>query len=167
MSTLIRNTLISIMILIFALGGTLSAQTEDEPIAIARQLLQSLVDEDFESAVAVFDETIDKVCLVKPFLSFADIALSREYTPAFIPSTVAGAINKYDLPDLMAALCPRKVLILNPLTANGDPAGADENSCYLSYPRIVYTQKGAGDNFGHATTDEAQPVNELIIEWLR
>ncbi len=92
---------------------------------------------------AVFDEAIEKVCLVKPFLSFADIALSREYSPAFIPSTVAGAIDKYDLPDLMAALCPRKVLILDPLSANGDPAGDDEKSCYLSYPRIVFTQKGA------------------------
>ncbi len=57
---------------------------------------------------AVFDDAIEKVCLVRPFLSFADIALSREYSPAFIPSTVAGAIEKYDLPDLIAAVCPRK-----------------------------------------------------------
>ena len=116
---------------------------------------------------AVFDQAIEKVCLVQPFLSFADIALSREYSPAFIPSTVAGAIDKYDLPDLMAALCPRKVLILNPLSANGDPAGDDEKSCYLSYPKIVFTQKGVAGSFRHSVTKEAQPVSELIIEWLR
>ena len=116
---------------------------------------------------AVFDGAIEKVCLVQPFLSFADIALSREYSPAFIPSTVAGAIDKYDLPDLMAALCSRKVLILNPLSANGDPAGDDEKSCYLSYPKIVFTQKGVEGNFKYSVAGEGQPVYEQIIKWLR
>jgi hypothetical protein len=117
--------------------------------------------------VAVFDEAIEKVCLLHPFLSFADIALSREYSPAFIPSTVAGAIDGYDLPDLMAALCPRKLLILNPLSANGDPAGDDEKSCYLSYPKIVFTQKGVAEYFKHTITGESQPVSELILDWLK
>ncbi len=116
---------------------------------------------------AVFDDAIEKVCLVQPFLSFADIALSWEYSPAFIPSTVAGAIDKYDLPDLMGALCPRKVLILDPLSANGDPAGDDVKSCYLSYPKIVYTQKGVQGNFRHSVVGEDQPVFEQIIEWLK
>ena len=116
---------------------------------------------------AVFDGAIEKVCLIQPFLSFADIALSREYSPGFIPSTVAGAIDKYDLPDLMAALCPRKVLILNPLSANGDPAGDDEKLCYLTYPKIVYTQKGVEDNFKHSVVGEGQQVYEQIIKWLR
>jgi hypothetical protein len=116
---------------------------------------------------AVFDDAIEKVCLVQPFLSFAEIALSPEYSPAFIPSTVAGAIDKYDLPDLMAALCPRKVLVLDPLSANGDPAGDGEKSCYLSYPKIVYTQKGVQGNFRHSVVEGGQPVSEQIIEWLK
>jgi cephalosporin-C deacetylase-like acetyl esterase len=116
---------------------------------------------------AVFDDAIQKVCLVRPFLSYADIALSREYLPAFIPSTVAGALNKYDLPDLMAALCPRKFLILDPLSANGKPAGDDEKSCTLSYPRIVYAQNGDQGNFMLSVTGEDKPVYEQIITWLK
>jgi hypothetical protein len=116
---------------------------------------------------AVFDDAIEKVCLVKPFLSFADIALSREYSPAFIPSTVAGAIDKYDLPDLMAALCPRKVLILDLLSAIGDPAGEDEKSCFMSYPKIVFKHSGVAGNFRHSVTVDAQPAGEQIIEWLK
>jgi pimeloyl-ACP methyl ester carboxylesterase len=116
---------------------------------------------------AVFDEAIGKVCLVQPFLSFADIALSWEYSPAFVPSTVAGAIDHYDLPDLMAALCPRKVLILDPLSANGDPAGDEVKSCYLSYPEIVFTQKGVKGNFTHAVGDKNQPVPGQILDWLK
>jgi cephalosporin-C deacetylase-like acetyl esterase len=116
---------------------------------------------------AVFDKTIQKVALVQPFISFADIALIPEYAPAFIPSTVAGAIDKYDLPDLMAALCPRKVLIINPLSGNGDPAGDNELMSYLSYPNIVFTQKGVEDHFQHVSLGEGQPVYEPFIKWLR
>ena len=116
---------------------------------------------------AVFDETIQKVCLIKPFMSFADIGLSHEYTPAFIPSTVAGAIEKYDLPDLMAALCPRGLLIINPLGSNGSPAEEDKKSCYLTYPNIVYSQKGAKNNFKHFIADDDNLINDAIINWLK
>ena len=116
---------------------------------------------------AVFNQKIQKICLVHPFISFADIVLHREYVPAYIPSTVAGAINKYDLPDLMAALSPRELLIINPLSGNGEPAGEDQKSCDLSYPRIVYTQKGKGDQFRYVVLEEDQPVDEQIIKWLK
>jgi len=116
---------------------------------------------------AVFDKRIQKICLVHPFTSFADIVLNRDYSPAYIPSIVAGAIEKYDLPDLMAAISPRKVLIINPLSGNGDPAGEDQKSCDLSYPRIVYNQKGHEDHFKHIVVDEGQPVYEQIIKYLK
>ena len=116
---------------------------------------------------AVFDKSIHKICLIHPFISFADIVLNRDYSPAFIPSTVAGAIEKYDLPDLMAALSPRKILIINPRSGNGEPAGDDQKSCDLSYPRIVYNQKGVGDHFKHVVVDEDKAVNEQIIKWLK
>ncbi len=115
---------------------------------------------------ALFDGAIEKVCLVKPFLSFADIALSRDYLPANIPSTVAGAIDTYDLPDLMAALCPRELLIINPLSANGDPAGEGNKNCRLAYPKIVFTQGGFKNNFKQTVVGEGQPVVEKIIQWL-
>jgi len=116
---------------------------------------------------ALFDKSIQKICLIQPFLSFAGIALEPEYKPVFIPSTVAGAIEKYDLPDLMAALTPRKVLIINPLSGNGDPAAADKKSCFLAYPNIVYTQKGVGKNFRHSVVGDGEPVYDQIIQWLK
>jgi len=116
---------------------------------------------------AVFDDAIEKVCLVHPFLSFANIALSPEYSPSFIPSTVAGAIDEYDLPDLLAALCPRKVLVIDPRSARGDPAGVDEKSCALSYPKIVFTQRGVAANFGHTVVGPDRPAYIQILEWLK
>jgi len=115
---------------------------------------------------AVFNRGIQKICLLNPFVSFADIVLNRDYAPAYIPSTVAGAIEKYDLPDLVAALSPRKVLIINPKSGKGDPAGEDQKYCLLSYPRMVYNQKGLKDHFQHLVLHEGQPVYEQIIQWL-
>jgi cephalosporin-C deacetylase-like acetyl esterase len=116
---------------------------------------------------AVFDKRIHKIGLLHPFMSFADLVLNREYSPAYIPSTVAGAIEEYDLPDLMAALSPRKLLIINPQSEKGDLAGDEQKSCRLSYPRIVYNQKGHEDHFKHMVVDEGKPVYEEILNWLR
>ena len=115
---------------------------------------------------AVFDSTIQNVCLVQPFLSFADIALSHEYSPGFIPSTVAGAIAEYDLADLMAALCPRKLLIINPLSGNGamaDEKMAGEN---LAFPVSAYANQDRSKNFSFVCRMEKQQVNEEILNWL-
>jgi cephalosporin-C deacetylase-like acetyl esterase len=116
---------------------------------------------------SVFEKTIQKVCLIQTFLSFADIALSKKYLPAYITSTVAGAIEKYDLPDLMAAICPRKILIVNPLKSDGSPAKESEKSHYLTYPKTVFTQNGVADNFLHSVFREDQLVNKQIVEWLK
>jgi len=115
---------------------------------------------------AAFDKSIQKIGLLHPFMSFADIVLNPDYTPAFIPSTVAGAIEEYDLCDLMAALSPRKLLIINPQSQTGDPASDEQKSCRLSYPRIVYNQKGQEDHFKHMVVGEGKALNEQIIKWL-
>jgi cephalosporin-C deacetylase-like acetyl esterase len=116
---------------------------------------------------AVFEDDIQKICLLKPFISFADIALSKDYLPAYITSTVAGAIEKYDLSDLMAAICPRKILIINPRKSDGFPANEIEQVSNLNYPKTVYNQNSVEDNFKHSVLGEDRLVHEQIIEWLR
>ena len=116
---------------------------------------------------AVFDGNIQKLCLVKPFVSFADIALSYEYSASFIPSTVAGAIEKYDLADLMASFCPRKLLIIHPQTSNGILAGENEVNGLLAFPKEVYRRKGVDEKFIYFSEKDELSANELIIEWLK
>jgi len=105
--------------------------------------------------------------MVKPFVSFADIALSHEYSASFIPSTVAGAIEKYDLADLMASFCPRKLLIIHPQTSNGILAGENEVNGLLAFPKEVYRRKGLDENFIYFSEKDELSANELIIEWLK
>ena len=116
---------------------------------------------------AVFESDIQKVCLIRPFLSFSEIALSHEYKPSFIHSTVAGAIEEYDLPDLIARLCPRKALIINPLSGNGLKADETKSKQNMLFPFKVYSEKNAFNNFGLQSNIDDQLVLEQVLSWLR
>ena len=107
---------------------------------------------------AVFENDIQKVCLIRPFLSFSEIALSHEYKPSFIHSTVAGAIEEYDLPDLIATLYPRKALIINPLSGNGMKADETKSKQNMLFPF---------NNFGLKSNIDDQLVLEQVLSWLR
>jgi hypothetical protein len=116
---------------------------------------------------SVFDPEIAKVCLIKPFLSFESIAATQYYESAYIPFTVAGAIGSYDLPDLLAVMAPRKILIIDPDQADGMPASETEIQKILTFPIRVYTDEGFKSHFifkSHLRTGEIQ--RDLLI-WLR
>jgi cephalosporin-C deacetylase-like acetyl esterase len=75
---------------------------------------------------AAFDETIRRLVLVEPLLSYEAVVASRYYDPGLIHETVAGALPRYDLPDLVASLDPRPVLLVDPRNELGRPASRDE-----------------------------------------
>ena len=116
---------------------------------------------------AVFESDIQKVCIIRPFLSFSEIALSHEYKPYFIHSTVAGAISAYDLPDLIARLCPRKALIINPLSGNGLKADEIKSKQAMLFPFNVYSDNNASNNFGLKSNIDDQFVLEQVLSWLK
>lgn len=117
---------------------------------------------------AVFDQDIGKIGLVRPFLSYADIATTRFYESEYIPFTVPGAIAEYDLPDLMAGLCPRKLLILEPLSGDGLMAGEAKASNSMLFPSKVYSDKGVAGNFNLVSgLDEQTTLEDLLKEFLR
>ncbi len=116
---------------------------------------------------AVFESDIQKVCLIRPFLSFSEIALSHDYKPSFLFSTVPGAIEEYDLPDLIARLCPRKTLIINPLSGNGLDASETKTTQSMLFPLKVYSEKNVPNNFGLKSNIDDKVVLEQVISWLK
>jgi len=56
---------------------------------------------------SAFDHDISRIALIEPYSSYRSIVMNRFYISAFIPSTVPGAIQAYDLPDVAANLAPR------------------------------------------------------------
>lgn len=75
---------------------------------------------------AAFNPEIQSVILQEPYSSYRSIVGTRFYNPSFIHSTVFGALEKYDLPDLAATLAPRRLLIFNPTDGNGSIENAEE-----------------------------------------
>ena len=116
---------------------------------------------------AVFEKDIQKICLIRPFLSYAEIALAPDYKPSFIHSTVAGAIEEYDLADLMAAISPRKILVLNPLSPNGQKAGETKAKYSIDFPLKVYAEKDASQNLVLITGIDNQLGLEHFRSWLK
>jgi hypothetical protein len=100
------------------------------------------------------------------FLSFEEIVRTRFYNPEFIPFSVPGAIGESDLPDLIAGLCPRKVLIVDPLSGNGSPVDASETEASMRLPLRVYSEKsvpGRLEWFCHLDETNMLPY---LIRWL-
>lgn len=115
---------------------------------------------------ATFDQNIHKVCLIQPFLSYSDIALTRDYQPSYIHSVVPGAITKYDLPDLIASISPKKILIINSLEANGLYANEQKIREIMSFPIDIYNNKNTTNNFTIESNIHNQAVAERVLSWL-
>ena len=116
---------------------------------------------------AVFEPDIKNICLIRPFLSYSDIASTRLYKPEFIPFTVPGAIGEYDLPDLIARISPRKVLIIGPLSGDGLIADEPQAVNSMLFPLNVYAEKGVPGNFELVTRMDDQKVLKHLLIWLR
>jgi len=117
--------------------------------------------------VAVFDERISKVALLDPLISYNSIVMNRFYKPSFILSSVAGALTAYDLPDLCAALTPRKLLMVNVVDQNGKLAGKDLLEKELLFTKSVYSKKNVSDNLEICNWEAYQSIDEVFLSWAK
>ena len=70
---------------------------------------------------AVINNEFDQITLINPLISYQSIVQERHYRTKFAMSAPPGVIGKYDLPDLVTALYPLKIYIVNPVNALDDP----------------------------------------------
>ena len=94
-----------------------------------------------------FEKNIRKVALIEPLISYRSIVMNRYYSSSFIPSMVAGALASYDLPDIMACIAPRRLLMVNITDQNKDKAGSEFISQELDIVRSAYANAGSNENF--------------------
>ncbi|NLN30360.1 MAG: prolyl oligopeptidase family serine peptidase [Bacteroidales bacterium] len=91
---------------------------------------------------AVIDRNITTVILAGPYSSFRSIVMNRSYDTKFILSTIPAGLTAYDLPDLAAALAPRRLFIAGMTDGNGTETDITED---ISIIRNVYSSRNAGD----------------------
>tara|TARA_Y100001980_G_C14556806_1_gene350615 strand:- start:26862 stop:29000 length:2139 start_codon:yes stop_codon:yes gene_type:complete len=109
---------------------------------------------------------IQKLCLLEPFVAYADIALSRNYKTTYIHSVVPGAIAEYDIPDLIALGAPRKILVLNPVNASGELATESLIDDYWDFPAQVFRDQGLEENFIVHSGISDKEIAGMILDWL-
>jgi dienelactone hydrolase len=114
---------------------------------------------------SVIEPSIDRVALIKPYSSYRSLVMQRYYDPGFHLSTVAGSIGKYDLPDLAAALAPRRLL----MAGVTDASGAFNNPDIQPDINIIqseYERNEADQNLVITTDDPSDGIIELLKNWL-
>lgn len=116
---------------------------------------------------AAFDQNIHKVCLIQPFLSYSNIALTRDYKPSYIHSVVPGAITKYDLPDLIGYLSPRKILMINPVEANGSKASELKTKETMLFPIKIHGGKNSSSSLNIKSNIDSKAVAGQVLSWLK
>ncbi len=110
---------------------------------------------------ASFDQTIRNVILTGPLISFRSVVMNRRYRIGLTPREggnfwhpheidfswgVAGALQAYDLPDLMGCIAPRRVLIAGIRDQTLEPAPDKMVEKELAFPRKAYSFTGKPDN---------------------
>jgi hypothetical protein len=116
---------------------------------------------------AAFEPDIRKVCLVESLLSYADIAFTRFYKTDYIPFTVAGAIEDYDLTDLVASICPREVLVINPITAEGLALNKNKIREFMDFPIKIFSEEDVPEKLELLGEVDHHLTLEKISSWLK
>jgi len=110
-----------------------------------------------------FEDTISKIALIEPLISYRSVVMNRYYSSSFIPSMVAGALTAYDLPDITACLAPRRLLMVNITDQNKDKADSELIEQELNIVRSAYS--GSKENL-EIIDCEAEQCIEVIFSSL-
>jgi hypothetical protein len=94
---------------------------------------------------AALDPRIPEVTLEKGILSWSAVVKAR-VTQNQMTNVVPGALQAYDLPELAAAIAPRKLTIRNPVDPAGKPISQAELDAAYAKVRDVYKELGAEKN---------------------
>jgi hypothetical protein len=103
---------------------------------------------------AALDERVRGIALRQAVTDYRSLAVAERYSQPFGIYTY-GLLREFDLPEVASAVGPRRVLLLNPLTPLGQPAGAAARELYA-----------AVTNASVRTTENDDPV-QILASWIR
>lgn len=94
----------------------------------------------------IVSSNFSRLALIDPLISYKSIVMNRDYDPVLIQSSLAGVLPHYDLPDLINALAPAKMLLVNVKDQLGQNIDLSVENIDLSWIKYVYTQKNVSEN---------------------
>jgi len=109
----------------------------------------SLVGDGAHGVIALYAAALDArvrgVALRQTLTDYRSLATAERYTQPF-GIYAYGLLREFDLPDVARAAGPRPVLLLNPVTPRGEPAGAIAASLYKTVPNATARTLDAGED---------------------
>jgi hypothetical protein len=99
----------------------------------------------------------EAVTLLHPLSTMQSVLNSRDYLVKYIPSLIPGAIQFFDLPDLISQFVPMNLFIANPRLANGTPMDRQSvEDLYQDYPGELKL----------SVDKEKGQIDQSILGWL-
>lgn len=126
---------------------------------------------------AAFDPTISNMTLLRPLVSFRSVVMNRYYKIGLTPRPggdyvhhdevdfswgVGGALQAYDLPDLIGCIAPRKVMMADIRDQMLEPASSGLISQELDFPRKAFSFRKTPENLKVETN--VQDIGSLV-DW--
>jgi cephalosporin-C deacetylase-like acetyl esterase len=93
---------------------------------------------------AALDERVRGVALWRTVTDYRSLATAERYTQPF-GIYAYGLLREFDLPQVASAVAPRPVLLLDPSTPLGEPAGAAARDLYKGVPNASVRTAGDAD----------------------
>ena len=116
---------------------------------------------------AAFNPAINRIAIIGPFYSYRYIVMNRFYNSSYIPGTVPGALETYDLPDLAASLAPRKLLIAGITDDLSKNIDSDNMVDDLTVIKAAYQYLNAGSQLSIIIREEPkEKPDNLFMEWI-
>lgn len=115
---------------------------------------------------AVMEDNFGKIALLNAPLSYRSLVMHKFYKPSFIPTTVAGALTAYDLPDLAASLAPMKLLMIDMVDQDGNIDNKVLSEEEIAVIQAAFAASGGQGNF-ILSSGEAQTPESLFVDWLK
>lgn len=116
---------------------------------------------------AAFEPLIARIALEEPYSSYQSIVMNPSYNPTFIPNTVAGAIEAYDLPDIAASLYPRKLLMMGTTDGLGEVSNQIAIEQDLKWIRETYRKYNAMEKLSIVPRQSDDQTKLSIMDWLK
>lgn len=116
---------------------------------------------------STFGIDFDQILMLNPIMSFESIVSNEKYESSFIPFSVAGGLQYYDLPDLVAGFAPKKLLMYNTLNHEGAIATKSDTDSVYGFVKKYYNTNNAIDNFSIVSGNSGENVEDVLLDFFK
>jgi pimeloyl-ACP methyl ester carboxylesterase len=116
-------------------------------------------------SLAALEPGVEKVALEETVLSYMEIVRAR-YHEDLVASFVPGVLKDFDLPDLAAAIAPRPLWLVDPVTPTHALVSVERARAEYALARSAYGRAGRATAFRVLHRPQGWPLEQVYGDWL-